>query len=430
MRSLNVFREYQGAFELVGILAAEESHNPRFEYSPSYRQRLHAVPIAPSLPLSEQKFSSKKTRAFFDGLIPEGPMREAFERAARADKNDYLAVLDSVRNEPIGALVFSREHDLMLSGRGYEPLSGDDIQRLAAAPAETSLTYSLKSRISLAGAQSKVGMHFKEVEGMWFFPTGSAPSTHILKACNSAYPNETVNEAICLRMAKLFDLQVPDCFLIRCGSCSPVLVVERYDRMIPCENKEDVCGLPVPRRLHQVDICQAWGILGSDFKYEPTGVSYLYHIARLISELSSKPYEDRMLMMYMQLFHYVVGNADNHLKNWSFVYDATWGSMRLAPIYDVLDTTIYEKLPLEMGVSFGGTRKIDEVHRDMVFEAFEKAGISRKLVDGAIREACSELPGYLQVAASMLAEEGFPEAQVLAKSMEPGMKQRLSRLCA
>ena len=101
MRSLNVFREYRGAFELVGSLAAEASRDPRFVYSPSYRKSLHAVPIAPSLPLSEQGFSSENPRAFFDGLIPEGPMREAFERAARADKDDYLAVLDSVRNEPI-----------------------------------------------------------------------------------------------------------------------------------------------------------------------------------------------------------------------------------------------------------------------------------------------------------------------------------------
>lgn len=42
-------------------------------------------------------------------------MRDAFERAARADKDDYLAVSDSVRNEPIGALVFSHEDDLVLS---------------------------------------------------------------------------------------------------------------------------------------------------------------------------------------------------------------------------------------------------------------------------------------------------------------------------
>lgn len=317
----------------------------------------------------------------------------------------------------------------MLSARGYEPVSQDDLQRLAAAPAETSLAYSLKSRKSLAGAQSKVGMYLEEDNGTWFLPKGSAPSTHILKACNSAYPNETVNEALCLRMAKLFDLQVPDCFLIRCGLCSPVLVVKRYDRVMPKVTQECVCGLPVPRRLHQVDVCQAWGILGSNFKYEPTGVSYLNHISQLISELSSKPFEDRMLMMYMQVFHYVVGNAGNHLKNWSFVYDATWESMRLAPIYDVLDTTLYESIPREMGVSFGGTRKINEVRRDMVFDTLQKSGISRKLIDRAIREACLELPGCLREAASMLSDEGFPEARLVAKCMEPGMEQRLSRLC-
>lgn len=51
-----------------------------------------------------------------------------------------------------------------------------------------------------------------------------------------------------------------------------------------------------------------------------------------------------------QLFrHY--RNADNHLKKWSFLYDEDWELVGLAPLYDVLDTTIYENLRLEMGVS-------------------------------------------------------------------------------
>lgn len=103
--------------------------------------------------------------------------------------------------------------------------------------------------------------------------------------------------------------------------------------------------------------------------------------------------------------------------------------MRLAPIYDVLDTTLYESIPREMGVSFGGTRKINEVRRDMVLDTLQKSGISRKIIENAIREACLELPGCLREAASMLSDEGFPEARLVAKCMEPGMEQRLSRLC-
>ena len=54
---------------------------------------------------------------------------------------------------------------------------------------------------------------------------------------------------------------------------------------------------------------------------------------------------------------------NNHLKNWSLVWDESWKQVRLAPLYDVLCTTVYPSLVREMGVSFGGSRKIDDVTR-------------------------------------------------------------------
>lgn len=36
-------------------------------------------------------------------------MREAFERSTRAGRNDFFTVLEAVRNEPIGALIFSTD---------------------------------------------------------------------------------------------------------------------------------------------------------------------------------------------------------------------------------------------------------------------------------------------------------------------------------
>lgn len=81
---------------------------------------------------------------------------------------------------------------------------------------------------------------------------------------------------------------------------------------------------------------------------------------------STNQMEDRFLVGYNQLFDYAVGNCDNHLKNWSLVWDESWKQVRLAPLYDVLCTTVYPSLVREMGVSFGGSRKIDEVTRGSV----------------------------------------------------------------
>lgn len=429
MRSLNVFREYLGSYEKVGCIVDAKNEGPRFSYDSGYLGDPAATAISRSLPLTATPYSTQDTRAFFDGLIPEGPMREAFEYSTRAGRNDFLTVLEAVRNEPIGALIFSSEDNLGALDRAYEPLSTGDLSRLAVAPGEAAVDYSLRSRISLAGAQSKIGLYrdSSKADSEWYLPRGSAPSTHILKACGRAYPNETVNEAICLRAAKYFEIEVPDCFLIQAGGADPILAIKRYDRVI-FPTAQCVDRLPAPMRLHQVDACQASGLLGSDFKYEPSGAAYLNRLSALISEMSANPFDDKLSLTYMQLFHYVVGNADNHLKNWSFIYDEDWGSIRLAPLYDVLDTTIYESLPLEMGVSFGGSRRIDEVTKGMVFDAFERAGIPKVVVKGAIDASIEELPACIERAAADLISEGFPEAQTIADKMLEGAYKRLDVL--
>lgn len=429
MRSLSVFREYLGSYEKVGYIVDAENEGPRFSYDSGYLTDPAATAISRSLPLAATLYSTQSTRAFFDGLIPEGPMREAFEYSTRAGRNDFLTVLEAVRNEPIGALIFSSEDNLGTLERAYEPLSSEGLSRLAAAPGETAVDYSLRSRISLAGAQSKIGLYrdANKAGSEWYLPRGSAPSTHILKACGRAYPNETVNEAICLRAARYFEIEVPDCFLIQAGGPDPILAIKRYDRVIS-PTVQCVDGLAVPARLHQVDACQASGLLGSDFKYEPSGAAYLNRLSALISEMSANPFDDKLSLTYMQLFHYVVGNADNHLKNWSFIYDEDWDSIRLAPLYDVLDTTIYESLPLEMGVSFGGSRRIDEATKGMVFDAFERAGIPKVVVKGAIDASVEELPACIERAAADLISEGFPEAGIIACEILEGAHKRLEVL--
>lgn len=170
MRRLNVFREYHGSYELVGSIADSKSNGPRFSYDSGYLATPNATAISRSLPLVGESFPLQSTRAFFDGLIPEGPMREAFERSTRAGRNDFLTVLEAVRNEPIGALVFSHDDDLDNLERAYEPIDIKGLERLAVAPGETAVEYELSpdssvDSISLAGnaaiASGEVSMGVK-----------------------------------------------------------------------------------------------------------------------------------------------------------------------------------------------------------------------------------------------------------------------------
>lgn len=337
-------------------------------------------------------------------------------------------MLDLVRDEPVGALVLTRDPSADSLEMGYEEIGEEQLSGLAYAPAEVAFDLALESRISLAGAQAKVGLYHTGDDpcGGWYLPHGAAPSTHILKAGSKTFPGETVCEAMCVRAASLMDLSAEECFLIRVEDAEPIIAVRRFDRVTP-DAGCSVDGLPIPYRLHQEDVCQAKGI-SRELKYEPTGVNYLGLIVDAVRRTSTNQMEDRFLVGYNQLFDYAVGNCDNHLKNWSFVWDESWKQVRLAPLYDVLCTTVYPGLVREMGVSFGGSRKIDDVTRGSVMSQMIGAGLPGGIVAGMIADTCNEVPDALRDAARGLKEEGFSEAEVMFEKIIPEVQARLSRI--
>ncbi|MEF2928787.1 MAG: HipA domain-containing protein [Collinsella sp.] len=425
--TLFVHREFNGSYQLVGILE-ENAGFPIFTYSPKYLESGDAAPISISLPLTAETFSPDATGSFFSGIIPEGQLNRDLEKRARAERGDYFKVLDLVRDEPVGALVLTREPSGDSLEMDYEEIGAEQLSGLAYAPAEVAFDLALESRISLAGAQAKIGLYHTGDDpcGGWYLPHGAAPSTHILKAGSKTFPGETVCEAMCVRAASLMDLSAEECFLIRVEDAEPIIAVKRFDR-VTSDAGRSVDGLPIPYRLHQEDVCQAKGV-SRELKYEPTGVNYLGLIVDAVRRASTNQMEDRFLVGYNQLFDYAVGNCDNHLKNWSLVWDESWKQVRLAPLYDVLCTTVYPSLVREMGVSFGGSRKIDEVTRWSVMSQMIGAGLPGGIVAGMIADTCNEVPDALRDAARGLKEEGFPEAEVMFEKIIPEVQARLSRI--
>jgi serine/threonine protein kinase HipA of HipAB toxin-antitoxin module len=57
-------------------------------------------------------------------------------------------------------------------------------------------------------------------------------------------------------------------------------------------------------------------------------------------ERATRPGADRLNFIGMLIFHYLVGNADTHAKNFSLLYRGKVPN--LAPIYDV---RLYDRLP-------------------------------------------------------------------------------------
>ena len=69
--------------------------------------------------------------------------------------------------------------------------------------------------------------------------------------------------------------------------------------------------------------------------------------------------------------NYLIGNTDNHIKNFSLLYSEDLKSVRLAPAYDIVSTMIYPSSTENMALSIDGICNINEITRT----SFEKEAI-------------------------------------------------------
>ncbi|OUP84178.1 hypothetical protein B5F07_08560 [Lachnoclostridium sp. An169] len=69
---LTVFIEINGTSVYVGDIIGDTPASASFTYSPEYLSNSENRPISISLPLTGASFSPEQTKAFFDGLLPEG----------------------------------------------------------------------------------------------------------------------------------------------------------------------------------------------------------------------------------------------------------------------------------------------------------------------------------------------------------------------
>lgn len=415
--ALVVYREYLGCFEEAGHLASSDE-GVVFAYSESYLQNETAHAISQALPLQVEAFSPRETESFFEGILPEGRMRRNLSRTFHADVNDTSALLARLNNESAGALVFKEEGEEPDEDRGYIPLTADDFEHFAQYPREFSLQAASRSRLSLAGAQMKVGLFFDDCSNTWMYPEGTAPSSHIIKASDGSFLGQTVNEAICMETAAMLGFETAACHLISLADLEPLIAIKRFDRL-------DV-GDEFLHRLHQEDFLQA---LPEFFdKYEPTDGNYAHHCARIINERSQNPVGDKRFLFSRLLFDWAIGNADNHLKNHSMLWHEDWSAQEISPLYDVTCTTIYPEIDREMGVSFGRSRRIDNVTREDIMTIARLCGVGEKFAGAELQTLLEEFPTVLEKAVMSIVEQGFPQAESLGERIRDSFIERRGRL--
>lgn len=357
---LEVLRFYQGAYEKVGTLNQNDK-GIQFQYDSTYLNQTRSRALSVSLPLRAEPFDSSKLQGFFEGLIPEGKTRIELAHRLGVSPSNWLSLLEHLNCECIGALVFKRE-DVPLDAyeSSYQPFEAQQFRELINTPALFAAQSAELSRLSLSGAQAKLGLYHTGDDPLdnWFTPRGLAPSTHIVKIPDENHPSLTVNEFICMQAANICGLQVADCFIIPAER--PLFATVRFDRLT---EKTHTGSSQYPYRLHQEDFCQACGF-PSYGKYEMEETdNYVARARWVLERASSNVLADKTEFTRQVVFDYLIGNCDNHLKNYSLQYSSDWSIRRLAPAYDLVSTTVLGFSRL-MGISIGDTRDIDRITRD------------------------------------------------------------------
>lgn len=97
-----------------------------------------------------------------------------------------------------------------------------------------------------------------------------------------------------------------------------------------------------------------------------------------------------LTMFDYAVFNVLVGNHDAHGKNYSLLYSEK-GPV-LAPLYDVLSTTIYPELTNKMAMKLGGKYKFTEVLDRHWGRFADDCGLSKSHARKRVKELAKTLP--------------------------------------
>ncbi len=73
-------------------------------YTLTYHPDYKGLPISLTLPVRVEPYVFETFPAFFDGLLPEGPLLEGLLKEGKLDRDDYFAQLLHVGKDLVGAV--------------------------------------------------------------------------------------------------------------------------------------------------------------------------------------------------------------------------------------------------------------------------------------------------------------------------------------
>ncbi|MFK5894304.1 MAG: type II toxin-antitoxin system HipA family toxin [Pseudomonadota bacterium] len=284
------------------------------------------IPIAAAMPIETRFYQHGALLPIFEMNIPEGFIRHRItEKLRKHIQIDDMLFLALQGNSGIGCITYETQEI------EKESVTAESLSEILSWEGSTDLFEELVNKYllqsSISGIQPKVmvpeapkKIDIKKTDSEETEKGALILPSLIVKSGDEEYPQLAINEYICMQLAKACQIETPEFWL---SDNQQLFVMRRFDLKSDgsCRGMEDMAVMQ--------------GKSTND-KYRSSYES----ISKVLDFYSSEAKADNETLFKMLVHSCMVGNGDGHLKNYAMLYDDI-EDMRLSPLYDVVNTQIY-----------------------------------------------------------------------------------------
>lgn len=361
MKNLKIFinQDFQGE-----LFAQEGKFD--FLYKDGAEQSLSVT-----MPTAERVYSSGVLHPIFQMNLPEGSLKEKikehFGKVTEVDDTGLLSILGPYLLGRVKAGHIPKDKEQ----------SSIELNDLLSPSTETYFETMMEKfavRSGISGVQPKILVETKDARTLKL-------ENFIVKAWTEEYPELAANEYFCMLACKYAGLNTPEFYL---SDDRKMFIMKRFDI------------LETGEYLGFEDMCVVFG-KRPDQKYSG---SY-EDIAKFLRS-TTKSKEDIKGYFKATIMNHLLRNGDGHLKNYGILYsnDQRDQNIRMAPIYDVVTTTIYNTKDIPaLSMSGGKLWWKKKTYENFAFSTCkltkdEFAEIMTECERG-IKKACCEMAHYV-----------------------------------
>jgi serine/threonine-protein kinase HipA len=327
----------------------------------------------------------------FEMNLPEGFLRERLRLAfAKATGTfDEFELLSVVGRSQVGRIRFTGERAQLHEDVPFQSID-EILERKRDGDLFRYLLEKFASFSGISGVQPKILVRdekaFAEMEHTGHRLSQSYKgATHIVKLWEpNEYPELAANEYFCLTAARKCGLHVPPFRLAENGMA---LVIDRFDLRMDGMYRgfEDFCALNARR---------------TEEKYSG---SYETSVMKRFAQFANSTHinEDMEKLFTLIALNCALRNGDAHLKNFGVIYDDVQGEARLAPVYDLVTTSVYIAKD-GLALTLNGSTKWPTAKELRKLGETRAGGTPAKIrqildrIDEAITETAAEVRSYLK----------------------------------